>query len=424
MVADFVDIDLTSGATFVRGVPHAEFDRLRAAGGIAWHDESSVDAGAAAGDLLRFVPSPGFWVVTSHTLVSAVLRNPDTFSSQLGSVFLPTLAPESLATFRQMMLNMDAPDHLRLRRILQPIFTPRAIERLRASIVTNAREIVDNVVAEGECDLVATASAELPLLVLADLLGMPRQDRRLMFEWSNALIGLDDPGGERPVDGALTAVTELLTYGQSMADSRRASPLDDLVSMIVHAQVDGEHLDDTEFSMFWLLLVVAGNETTRNALSGAVLALHEHDLWQRLARQPSAVPTAVEELLRFVSPVMHFRRTATTDTLLGDQKVRGGDKVVVWYGAANRDPAVFDDPHHLDLDRDPNPHVAFGVGPHFCLGAHLARLEMSEMLSQLLAAAPGLTVTAPAQRVASNFINGISRLPVRVGAPTRRDLDG
>ena len=201
-----------------------------------------------------------------------------------------------------------------------------------------------------------------------------------------------------------------------MADARRAEPLDDIVSMIVNAEVDGERLDDTEFSMFWLLLVVAGNETTRNALSGSVVALQEQGRWEWLHDHPESLPSAAEELLRFVSPVMHFRRTATTDTMLGDQRVRAGDKVVIWYGAANRDPDVFTDPHVLDLERDPNPHLAFGVGPHFCLGAHLARLEMIETLSQLLAAVPRLTITGPVQRVASNFINGVSHLPVRVDA--------
>jgi cytochrome P450 len=256
----------------------------------------------------------------------------------------------------------------------------------------------------------------MPLRVLADLLGMPRADRHLIFEWSNALIGFDNPDADTHIEGALTAITDLLAYGQSMADSRRAAPVDDVVSRIVNAEVDGERLDDTEFAMFWLLLVVAGNETTRNALSGAVVALHEHDLWEPLAARPELLPTAVEELLRYVSPVMHFRRTATSDTVLGGQRVRAGDKVVVWYGAANRDPLVFDDPHALDLARDPNPHVAFGVGPHFCLGAHLARLEMVETLGRLLAAAPGLEIAGPVQRVASNFINGVSHLPVRVRA--------
>ena len=178
----------------------------------------------------------------------------------------------------------------------------------------------------------------------------------------------------------MAALAGMMAYGQAMADDRRADPRDDIVSRIVTAEVDGERLTDTEFQMFWLLLVVAGNETTRNAVSGSVIALHEHGLWSWLADHPEHLPTAVEELLRYVSPVQHFRRTATSDTVLGDQQVRAGDKVVIWFGAANRDPAVFADPHRLDLRRDPNPHVAFGVGPHFCLGAHLARLEASEML--------------------------------------------
>ena len=178
----------------------------------------------------------------------------------------------------------------------------------------------------------------------------------------------------------MDALAGMMAYGQAMADERRTNPRDDIVSRIVTAEVDGDRLSDTEFQMFWLLLVVAGNETTRNAVSGSVVALHEHGLWSWLAGHPEHLPTAVEELLRYVSPVQQFRRTATRDTMLGDQEVRAGDKVVIWFGAANHDPAVFTEPHRLDLLRDPNQHVAFGTGPHFCLGAHLARLEMSEML--------------------------------------------
>ena len=258
---------------------------------------------------------------------------------------------------------------------------------------------------EGEVDLVTTVSAEMPLRVLADLLGMPQQDRHLMFAWSNALLGDGDTGA---------ALGEMMTYGLTMAAARRTEPLDDLVSRIVNAEVDGERLTDDEFQMFWLLLVVAGNETTRNAVSGAVLALHEHDLWTWLAEHPEHHETAVEELVRHVSPVHQFRRTATRDLVLGDQQVRAGDKVVIWFSAANRDPDVFTDPHDLDLRRDPNPHVAFGQGPHFCLGAHLARLEMSEMLRHLLDRAPGLTVTGEPTRVPNNFINGVAHLPVRL----------
>jgi cytochrome P450 len=419
LVPDLVDLDLTSGRTFHGAVPHDAFDVLRAAGGVAFHPEPPLDPAMNQGELLRFVESPGFWVVTRHALVTEVLRNQSRFSSQLGTVFMPTLAPESLATFRSMMLNMDPPEHLRLRRILQPAFTPRAVERLRASVATNASEIVGELAGQDECDLVTAVSAEMPLRVLADLLGMPREDRHLIFEWSNALIGLDNPEPTTHAEDAFGAITDLMAYGKSIADARRRDPLDDMVSTIVQADVDGERLDDTEFSMFWLLLVVAGNETTRNALSGAVVALHEQSRWGWLRDHPEHLPTAVDELLRFVSPVMQFRRTATADTVLGDQQIRAGDKVVVWYGAANRDPDVFPDPHRLDLERDPNPHVAFGVGPHFCLGAHLARLEMAEMLQLLLRCAPELSLAGPTTRVASNFINGISNLPVRIGpAPT------
>jgi cytochrome P450 len=409
LVADVVDCNLASATTFGPGVPHAAFDALRRQGGIAWHEEPPVAGLFGDNPLLQFVDSPGFWVVTSHALVSEVDRDQERFSSEAGGTFIPSLADESLAMFRQMMLNMDHPQHTRLRRILQPIFTPKSIERLRASIDQNATDILTDL--DGEVDLVTAVAAEMPLRVLADLFGMPREDRQLIFDWSNALLGADDPGAAAHAEDAMGALAGMMAYGLAMADDRRASPRDDIVSRIVQAEVDGERLTDDEFQMFWLLLVVAGNETTRNALSGAVIALHEHALWAWLAAHPEHLDVAVDELLRHVSPVQQFRRTATRDLELGDQQVRAGDKVVIWFGAANRDPEVFDDPHRLDLQRVPNPHLAFGVGPHFCLGSHLARLEMTEMLRHLLAAAPDLEV-GTATRVPSNFINGIARLPV------------
>lgn len=422
LVADIVDVDLTRGATFLPGVPHDAFDELRRHGGIAWHAEAPV-AGLLGDDnpLLQFVDSPGFWVVTSHDLVSGVDRDQARFSSEAGGTFMPSLTDDSLAMFRQMMLNMDHPRHTRLRRILQPIFTPRSIERLRASIVANAADIAGalaNGDEAGEVDLVTTVSAEMPLRVLADLFGMPQEDRHLIYGWSNALLGADNPGAAQHAEDSMTALAGMMAYGQAMAEDRRAAPRDDIVSRIVTAEVDGERLTDDEFQMFWLLLVVAGNETTRNGVSGSVVALHEHDLWSWLATHPEHLPTAVEELLRYVSPVQHFRRTATGDVVLGDQRVRAGDKVVIWFGAANRDPDVFPDPHRLDLLRDPNPHLALGVGPHFCLGAHLARLEMTEMLRSLLDLAPDLTIGEPG-RIASNFINGVHDLTVSVGTGAR-----
>jgi cytochrome P450 len=415
MVADLVDVDLAVGRSFADGPPHAAFDELRRHGGVAWHVEPPVAGSMGDNPMLQFVDSPGFWVVTSHALVSEVDRDQERFSSELGGTFMPSLSEDSLAIFRQMMLNMDHPGHTRLRRILQPVFTPRSIERLRESVVQNAADISDGLA--GELDLVTTVSAEMPLRVLADLFGMPRADRHLIFDWSNALLGADNPSSQgQHADDAMAAMAGMMEYGQAMADDRRANPRDDIVSRIVNAEVDGERLSDTEFQMFWLLLVVAGNETTRNALTGSVLALAEHGLWSWLVEHPEHLPTAAEELLRYVSPVQQFRRTATVDTVLGDQQIRAGDKVVIWFGAANRDPEVFADPGRLDLQRDPNPHVAFGIGPHFCLGAHLARLEMVEMLRFLLEGAPDLELAGAPVRAANNFINGIAHLPVRVGS--------
>ena len=363
--ADVYDVDLTDGATFREAVPHEAFDALRAAGGVTWHEERSVPEAGGDGDLLTFVDSPGFWSVTSHAAREhACCATRSVFSSQLGGVFLPSLAPESLATFRQMMLNMDPPEHSRLRRILQPIFTPRAVERLHDSVdAQRARDRRRTSTAPTECDLVTAVSAELPLRVLADLLGMPREDRHLIFEWSNGLLGLEagesavSPGGEH----------ELRSPRCSPTASRWPTPAGP--SPRRHREPDRATPRST----------ASGSTTSSSACSGCCssspatrppatpcrarcIALQEHDQWGWLAEHPEHLATAVEELLRYVSPVMHFRRTATRDTVLGDQQIRAGDKVVVWYGAANRDPAVFADPHGLDLLRDPNPHLAFGDG--------------------------------------------------------------
>ncbi len=414
--ADIVDVDLTSAATFADEVPHTAFDALRSAGGVEWHDESPLDQSILPNDFVRFVDSPGFFSVTSHALVSEVLKDQARFSSELGATTMLTVDPETLPMLRAMMLNMDAPGHTRLRRILQPSFTPKSIgARLHDQVAVNAREIVDELGDADHCELVTAVSAEMPLRVLADLLGMPREDRHLIFDWSNALIDSDASDDADGAAAGVAAMGEAITYGQAMVADRRANPRDDMMSVIAHAEIDGESLDDTEIAMFWVLLIVAGNETTRSAMSGATVALAEHDRWRWLAEHPEAMGTALEELLRYVSPVMHFRRTATQDTTLGDQHIRAGDKVVVWYGAANRDPQVFDDPHGLDLTREHNPHLAFGVGPHFCLGAHLARLELSTMLQAMLERAPGLTLDGRPTRVPSNFVNGIRTLPVMLG---------
>jgi len=407
LVRDHVQVDLSAPATFDDGVPFDAFAVLRRHAPVAWHDETVDDVGG-------WEPSPGFWSVTSHASVTEVSRRPDVFSSWLGSTSIGTPDELNLAVTRQMMLNMDPPDHSRLRRILQPMFTPRAVQRLVDSVRSNAREIVDDLVAGPDhIDLVTAASAELPLRVLADLLGVPREDRHLMFEWSNAIVGMADPeyGGDR--ESVVGVVTDMLLYGTELANDRKAMPRDDVVSLICNAETaDGERLTDGELSMFWLLLVIAGNETTRNSISGSVVALLEHGLWDALRTEPGLRATATDELLRYVSPVLQFRRTATTDTILDGQHIRAGDKVVVWYASANRDEAEFPAPDQLDLRRDPNRHVAFGTGPHFCLGSHLGRLQLSTFLNELTGRLPDLHLTGTVERMRSNFINGIRHLPV------------
>lgn len=409
-VADYTDTRFFEA--FTDGFPHANVDRLRAAAPVAWADETiSSSLVAESGGFFGYEAGPGAWIVTSHAEVTDVSRSPDRFSSWLGGVWMLSPPEPSLSMARQMMLNMDPPEHSRLRRILQPLFTPRAVKRLQEAIDTNATEIADEIDPD-HCDLVPTVSAEMPLRVLADLLGMPREDRHLIFDWSNKLIGIDDPEYGGDLGASMAAIADVFTYGKEQADDRRADPRDDIVSLIANAEVDGERITDVEFAMFWLLLIIAGNETTRNTLSASMLALHEHDKWAWLRDHPEHIDSAVEELIRYTSTVMHFRRTATQDTELGGQRIRAGDKVVVWYPAANRDPEVFDDPNELDLTRDPNRHVGFGVGPHFCLGAHLARLQLKTMLGELLRRYETAEVTGPVARVHSNFIAGIRHLPV------------
>jgi cytochrome P450 len=410
--------DLCSSATYLGGVPYETFAHLRANAPVHRVAESPRKILGVNGEWVE-TTGPGYWAVTRHADVVHVSRHPDVFSSWLGGtqIFDPPNEME-LENFRQMMLNMDPPQHSKLRRIVQKAFVPRAIERLKDSVEANASEITAEFVAAGGGDFVEDVAAELPLRVLAELLGVPREDRHLLFDWSNRLIGFDDPefGGGDPLQFA-AAFMEMFSYGNTIAEDRRANPRDDLVSVIANAEVDGERLSQVEFNMFWLLLVIAGNETTRNLLSGGTLALIEHpDQRERLIADPALLPTAIEEMLRFVSPVIHFRRTATHDTEVAGQPIAGGDKVVVYYVSANRDESVFEHADRFDVGRTPNEHVAFGVGPHFCLGAHLARQEIGAMFSRLLHQAPRLALAGPVERMQSAFINGIKHLPVEISA--------
>jgi cytochrome P450 len=320
---------------------------------------------------------------------------------------------------------MDPPEHAKLRKLVNRGFTPRRIRELQDVLARRATTIVDEVIERGGCDMVEEVAAELPLQAIAEFLGVPQEDRRQIFRWSNLLIGASDPEysdsatepGQPPE--AQGAAVELYAYAQSLAADRRANPRDDIVSDLIHAEIDGDSLTDDDFNAFFLLLAVAGNETTRNAISHSVLALAEHpDQRAWLREDPARWDTALDELLRWSTPVMHFRRTATKDTELGGQAIGEGDRVVIWHISGNRDEDVFDDPFRFDLSRSPNEalgagHVAFGGGgPHFCLGANLAKAEMKVMLDEVLRRLGDFEVDGEVQRLRSNFINGIKHLPV------------
>jgi cholest-4-en-3-one 26-monooxygenase len=317
-----------------------------------------------------------------------------------------------------MMLNMDPPMHTRYRLLVNKGFTPRMVGRLEDRVRVLAGEIVDAVAGKGECDFVTDIAAELPLQVIAEIMGVPQEDRHLVFDWSNRMIGSEDPEYQHTEDGAMEASTELYAYAHELAAKRRASPQEDIISVLLQSEVNGEQLSELEFDLFFLLLAVAGNETTRNLIAHGMLALIEHpEQRARLVADPSLLPSGIEEMLRWGTPVMHFRRTAQRDIEILGQPVAEGQKVVIWYISANRDEAVFTDPFRFDVGRTPNEHISFGGGgPHFCLGANLARLEIRVIFEEVLRRLPDMELAGPVQRLRSNFINGIKHMPVAFSA--------
>ena len=399
-MASVLNVELFDPDAYANGVPHETFARLRREAPVYRH------------------PQPGaspFWAITRHHDVVAVSRSAATFSSERRGALLREPPEEALATQRLMMLNMDPPRHTKLRGLVNKGFTPRMVARLEEPVRRICAQLVRSAVERGECDFVTEIAAELPLQVIAELLGIPQSDRHQVFEWSNTMIGGDDPEFRRSEEEARGAAMAMYAYANELALQRRDSPRDDLVSVLMRAEVDGEHLTEMEFDLFFLLLAVAGNETTRNLISGGMLALMQHpDQWRRLLGDRSLVPAAVEEMLRWVTPVMQFQRTAQRDTEIAGVPIAEGDRVGLFYVSANRDEAVFDEPDRFDVGRTPNDHVAFGAGgPHHCLGNNLARLEIRVMFEELLERAPGIEPNGPHRKLRSNFINGIKAMPVR-----------
>jgi cholest-4-en-3-one 26-monooxygenase len=393
-------VDLCDPDTFVRGVPFAAFDEMRRTDPVRWQNEPD---------------GPGFWSVTRHADVHAVNLDHVTFSSARRGVQSAELPEDSLAQQQLMLVNMDPPVHTRYRHLVSKGFTAQRVSQMEDDIRQMATGILDRVCEKGTCDFVSDIAAELPLQVIAELLGVPSEDRHMVLGWSNRLMAADDPEHNVNPDAVQDAAAELFGYFDSLVAHRRAEPRDDLVTALLHAQVDGECLSDLQLDLFFLLLSVAGNETTRNTIAHGMVALVEHPAEREVLRSnPSLISTSVDEMLRWGSSIMHFRRTATRDTVIGDQKVSEGQKVLIWYISANRDGSVFDDPYRFDVRRSPNPHVSFGAGgPHYCLGANLARLQIRVLFEELLARLTDIELAGPVVRLRSNFLNGLKHVPVR-----------
>jgi cholest-4-en-3-one 26-monooxygenase len=394
-------IDLLA-PTWGRGEPHDQFDRLRREAPVYWHHEH--DGG------------PGFWAVTKHADVRAVSHDWETYSSELGAAFIPTQDEEVLAQLRLTILNMDPPKHHRYRRLVARGFTPRMIRKLVDEIDRRAALVVDGVCETGEIEFVQEVAAQVPVQMICEMIGLEKDLWPRMVEVSNQLIGSrDDPDYQELPGGPEAAALEVYTLCDAVAEDRRRHPRDDIMTALVEAEIDGERLDNADLNLFFITLIVAGNETTRNLINHSMLALIERpDQAQRLRDDPSLWDSAVEEMLRWGSSIHNFRRTATRDTELRGVPIREGDKVVIYYASANRDEDVFADPHTFDIARTPNDHLAFGGGGvHYCLGANLARAEIKAVMRQLVDRLPDIEVAGEVRRLHSDFVNGIKSMPVR-----------
>ncbi|MEV5833504.1 cytochrome P450 [Nocardia sp. NPDC052112] len=396
---DFTDPDL-----WAERRPIEEFAELRRTAPVWWCAQSDRSSGFDDG---------GYWAVTKLEDIKEISKHPEIFSSTENSAIIryqSTITREQIDLQRLILLNMDPPIHTKNRRIVSKGFTPRAVEGLRAALTERAARIVHEAKKSGSGDFVEQVACELPLQAIAELLGVPQQDRKKLFHWSNQMIGADDP--EYATD-APTAQLELSGYAWTMAEQRRACPADDIVTQLVNADIDGEHLGSDEFAFFVILLSVAGNETTRNSITHGMKAFVDHpDQWELYKElRPRTAP---DEIVRWATPVSVFQRTATRDVELGGQLIRKGQRVGLFYSSANFDEDAFANPFDFDILRDPNPHVGFGgAGTHYCLGANLARLEIDLMFNAIADTMPELSQVTEPEFLRSGWLNGIKRWEVR-----------
>ena len=402
---DFVDpLDLVDAERFGRrGYPHDVWTRLRAEAPVAYFDPPGFEP---------------FWAITKHADIQQVAAQPLRFSSAQGIMLR---RPNQAAVASEMVVMLDPPRHGPMRRVASPKFTPRAVRARREDIEGIAARVLDDVAAagrSGELDFVDRIAAPFPLAVVAWTLGVPHADVGLLFRWTNEIIGKDDPEyrrpGETPIKTLLRARGELHAYFDDLIEQRRAEPRDDLVSELLAAEVDGAPMTGEQLMSYCELLVEAGNETTRNAISGGLLAFADHGgEWEKLRARPDLLPDAVEEILRWASPISHFTRTATEDVEVRGVTIGAGDQVALYFASANRDEEVFDEPFAFRVDRRPNPHLAFGFGEHFCMGAHLARVEIETIFGLLLARLESFEVSGPVERLDALINGSIKHLPIR-----------
>lgn len=411
------EVDIVSHDVYERGVPHAAYDRFRSEAPVAWVNEGPHNGHHGK----------GFWSLTRWADVVAVHKDWRTFSSELGGTEIEELAPDALVA-RKTMLETDPPRHTRLRQLVNPAFAKPMMERYAATAEALVASLLDDTVGAGEIDVVERLSRELPIRMLVEILGVPLADAPQLFHWADQIVYNADPDfSELVSDRVDTDPYRLLPFRspvslkvfehfERLAAARRRDPAADVITVLADAVVEGVPLTERERGTFLLLLLIAGNETTRHSLSQAVIAFAERPgELDRLRAHPDLLDTAVEEVLRWACPQVHFRRTATVDTMIGEQPIAAGDKIVTWYIAANFDPGQFAEPHRFDIGRVPNRHVTFGGGgPHLCLGQWMARLEVRVLLAALVQRVGAIELTGPVERVRSNFINGIKRCPARL----------
>jgi cytochrome P450 len=386
------------------GYPHAEWRQLRREAPVA-----------------RFAPAgwPAYWALTRHAEIVEVSKQPERFVNGLGMTIANDAAELNRESFGQMrtIINMDPPDHRKYRKVASPWFTPRALGRLDALVAQTARALVDGLGREGECDFVAQIASIHPLKVICRILGVPEEDEPFILKLTNELFGAEDPEFQRVADRAANVRAlglDFFNYFSRVMTERRERPRDDLASVIANARIDGAPMGVVETMGYCLITFTAGHETTRGAIGGGMLALLENPAQrERWARHPERTPVAIDEILRFVTPVNHMMRTATADAVVGGQRIREGERLILFYASANRDESLFDAPDELRVDRRPNPHLAFGVGEHFCIGSHLARKTSGSLFAELLPRLEHVELAGEPQRTASNLVPGIKRLPIR-----------